>query len=441
MQISIHQRTVRLLMIAVLLWSPWLVMAQATKADTIKNRLSDSLRANIPEMFGELNPGKGFQVASTKMGTLNISGYMLARWIDQLPPNQNYFDHLGNELPVNARNDILWHRVQLFFTGWIYSPRLLYNVTVWTVNATNQVAVAGSMSGHFAPWFNLTAGINALPGTRSLEGSHPYWLGSDRVMADEYFRPGFTSGVWATGEVLKTLHYNVMVGDNLSELGIAASKFSRALGYGYSVWWMPTTAEFGPRGAYGDWENHDKIATRFGMSFAHHRESRYSNLSQSSPDNTAIRLSDATLFFATGALAPNVTVNNANYTLYSVDAAAKYKGFFLMGEGYFRTLDKFDADGALPMNSLFDSGFMVQLSGFAIRQKLELYTATSQIYGSFNNANEVLFGTNFYPFDNRNMRINGQVILVSHSPVSSVFGYYTAGQTGTTLSIGASILF
>ena len=35
---------------------------------------------------------------------------------------------------------------------------------------------------------------------RSLDGSHPYWLASDRVLADEFFRPGFTSGVWLTGQ-------------------------------------------------------------------------------------------------------------------------------------------------------------------------------------------------------------------------------------------------
>ena len=32
------------------------------------------------------------------------------------------------------------------------------------------------------------------------------------------------------------------------------------------MWWMPTTKEFGPKGAYGDWEMHEKVATRFGFS-------------------------------------------------------------------------------------------------------------------------------------------------------------------------------
>ncbi len=231
------------------------------------------------------------------------------------------------------------------------------------------------------------------------------------------------------------------MGDNLSELGISAGKFNRHLGYGLSLWWMPATDEFGPRGGYGDWENHDKPATRFGASLAHHREDRYSDLSQNSPDNTSIRLSDASLLFGGGSLAPGVTVQQANFTLYAVDAGLKYKGLFFQGEYYFRTLDKFSADGILPLSSIKDNGFMIQVAGYPIKKKLELYAATSQVFGSFNNANEYLAGTNFYPFHTRNVRLNGQVIFVNRSPVSSVFGYYMGGQTGTTLSVAASILF
>jgi hypothetical protein len=34
-------------------------------------------------------------------------------------------------------------------------------------------------------------------------GSHPYWLGHDRVMADEFFRPFFGYGVYANGELFR----------------------------------------------------------------------------------------------------------------------------------------------------------------------------------------------------------------------------------------------
>ncbi|NEU09328.1 hypothetical protein GZH53_13470 [Flavihumibacter sp. R14] len=413
------------------------VTAQEQKSDADTTQVD-----SVYENWGSISPGKGFEVARTKFGTLNISAYMLARYMNQLPATDTLFtDHLDRPRTIDPRQDILWHRVMVWFQGWIYSQKLRYTANIWTVNATNQVAVAGFMTYHFHKAFKLSAGINGFPGTRSLLGSHPLWLGTDRVMADEYFRPGFTSGIWAAGELFPGFNYQGMLGDNLSELGISAAKLTRNLGYGINFWYMPTTREFGPRGSYGDWEYHEKIATRFGGAFTHHRENRFSNLDQRSPDNTAIRLSDATLFFETGALADGVTIEEADYDLLAFDAALKYKGIFLQAEYYIRKLSDFDANGALPMSDLEDTGFYVQAAAYLIPKKLELYGATSQIYGSFNNSSEYLGGMNYYPFDTRNMRINAQVINVHGSPVSSVFGYYTGGQKGTTVSVAASIFF
>ena len=73
----------------------------------------------------------------------------------------------------------------------------------------------------------IYGGLNGNPGTRSLQGSHPYWLGHDRVMADEFFRPYFTNGVWAAGEPIKGLWYTFMLGNNLSALGITAKQLTR----------------------------------------------------------------------------------------------------------------------------------------------------------------------------------------------------------------------
>src|SRR5262245_47020374 len=37
-------------------------------------------------IFGEFNPGRGFTVARGETGELNLSGYMVARYLNQLPP-------------------------------------------------------------------------------------------------------------------------------------------------------------------------------------------------------------------------------------------------------------------------------------------------------------------------------------------------------------------
>jgi hypothetical protein len=262
-------------------------------------------------------------------------------------------------------------------------------------------------------------------------------------MADEFFRPYFTAGVWAQGEVLPGLWYNAQIGNNSSALGIKAVQLDRKPSYGASMWWMPTTKEFGPKGAYGDWEYHDKVATRFGVSTVQSPEQPF--VSDNAPGNTTLRLADSVNVFETGALAPGVTVNRVDFRLLSFDAGVKYKGVFLQTEIYNRWLNHFETDGPVPIGEIHDTGFYVQGGFYPIKKKLELYAATSQVYGDkgagFGNSSEYLGGLNFYPTNSRNHRLNAQVIDVNRSPVSSTFGYYTGGQTGTTFAAAFSVFF
>jgi hypothetical protein len=397
------------------------------------------------ETWGEFEPGQGFLIGRSSVGELEISAYALIRYINQMPGTQTFTDHLGIEHSVDGRNDLYPHRIMIFFKGWLGNPKLIYNVFLWTVNPTDQKNIFASMGYQFTRRFSLYAGLNGLPGTRSLQGSHPYWLGHDRVMADEYFRPYFSNGVWAQGEVIPGLWYNVMAANNLSALGIKATQMDRTWGTGGSMWWMPTTHEFGPRGAYGDWEHHEKIATRFGFSSTYTPEERYTDSVTGATGSTLMKLADSLNVFDTGALAPGVTVQNVNYRLLSFDAGIKYKGFFLQTEIYNRWLDGFKADGPLPVSSIHDSGFYVQGALYPIPKKLEIYGVTSQIFGDtsagFSASSEYIGGGNFYPLNTRNHRLNVQIQRVNHSPVGSTFGYYTGGQTGTTFSTAFSVFF
>ena len=397
------------------------------------------------ETWGEFDPGDGFLIGRNSLGELSISGYALLRYVNQLPADQTFTDHFGNVHTVDPRNDIFPHRIIVYLKGWVGSPKLVYTVFFWTVNTTDQDALFAVVGYQFARRFSLYAGINGNPGTRSMQGSHPYWLGHDRVMADEFFRPYFAYGTWASGEITPGLWYNAMVGNNSSALGIKATQLDRTLSTGGSLWWMPTTHEFGPRGAYGDWEWHDRLATRFGVSATQSREERFTDATTGGTGNTTIKLADSLNVFDTGTLAPGVTVQQVDYRILSVDAGVKYRGIFLQTEIYHRWLDDFVADGLLPVTSLLDRGFFVQGAFYPIRKKLEVYAATSQIFGDkdagFDDSSEYLAGMNFYPADTRNHRLNVQLMDVNRSPVSSTFGYYVGGQTGTTVSVAFSVFF
>jgi hypothetical protein len=413
-----------------------------SKQDDNPSQSSDATGSGIRAgETGGFEPGKGFKLLDTPYGSVNFSLYFLVRYLNQMPAEQTFTNHLGEQVPVDPRNDIQLQREMIFFTGWVYQPKLNYTAMIWTVNSTNQVAVAGNLSYVFNRGFILSGGIGGLPGTTSLRGTFPYNFGTDRQLADDFFRPGFTGGIWFGGEPVPKLNYKFMVGNNLSQIGINAAKLTRELATSVSVWYMPTTGEFGPRGGFGDYEIHNKVATRFGASYTRSRENRFSQPSLTAPDNTQIRLSDSTLFFQTGALAPNTTVNDANYHMVAVDLGLKYEGIHIQSEFYYRLLDKFDGDGPLPLSAIHDHGFYVQAGYTFPNRKWMVYSATDFIFGQFNNSYEAGGGANWFPTDTRNWRLNLWSFYVFRSAYGSLFGYYTPGQTGPTVSLATDVFF
>jgi hypothetical protein len=404
-----------------------------------KTRLPQPSDGN-PAIFGEFNPGRGFTVGRSKYGELNLSGYMAVRYLNQFPADQSAVDHLGNPITVSPRQDFQFHRVMLFSQGWLFTPKFLYSTFIWTVQDTNQVAVGGAIYYNFGKFMTIGAGWNAYPGTMSLQGSHPYWESYDRVMADEFFRPYFSQGVFAKGNLLPRLEYRWMIGNNNSNLDVPAVKLDRELSGAAALTWLPTTGEFGPRGAFGDYENHQNLATRFNLAYTYSPEDRQSPIGTPA-GNTTLRLADSLNVFDIGALAKGVTVEKTRYQLVTASAGIKYHGFWLQGEGYGRLLDEFVADGRLPVGDVRDYGFYVQAADMIVPKRFELYGATSYVFGQYGDPKEFIVGANYYPWNSRNIRLNGQLINVDHSPVNSTFGFYVGQLTGKVFTVGLTTLY
>jgi hypothetical protein len=399
-------------------------------------------QSSYPNMVaGELTPGKGFSIVKTKVASLNIGLYSIVRYLNQLPGEQVWHDHLDRERALTGRNDIYWHRVMIWFTGFIMTPKLTYTATVWTIMTTQQTLVYGNLQYRFNKHFIAGAGIMPNISIRSMQGPFPYYMSTDRTMGEESLRAGFTNGFFMKGEVFPKLNYILMLGDNLSILGIAAAKLTRTLSKGAGLIWMPTTGEYGPRGGLVDLENHKKAATRFGINYTHCRDNRFNNTGQPSPDNTQVRMTDGVLFFETGALADSVTVQEANYDMVAVDLGLKYKGFNIQLELYDRLLSKFNADGPVPISSIRDKGYSVQISQVVIPKKLALYGFHSYFFDEFKRHPwEAGGGFNLYPAKSRSWRLNAQAAYIYKSSAGGTFGLYVGGQTGTTITIGTDIL-
>lgn len=389
---------------------------------------------------GEFTPAKGFNVLKTQWGSLNLSFYGVFRYLNQLPGEQTFIDHLGREREVKARNDLNWHRTMIWLSGFALDPRLIYVFTVWSLPTTQQTLAFGNLQFKFAKAFTLGAGIGPTLTARSMQGSHPFWAASDRQMGEEFFRGGFSSGMWIKGEPISRLHYTVSVNTNLSQLGITATNDSRDLAYSASLAWMPTTGEYGLRGGLADFEEHERVATRFGASAAHAGEFRGAPLG-SPPNETQLRLSDGVFVFEEGALADGLTVQTLDYEVLAFDLGLKYRGYTLQAEYFFRKLDRFRATGPLPLDSILDHGFFAQAMAMVIPKQLGLYVSGTAVYDEFKRYPwEISAGMSYYPVKTRSWRVSAHFIYVDRSPTGSNFGFYTAGQTGPTFSLGTDVL-
>ena len=306
---------------------------------------------------------------------------------------------------------------------------------------TQQTLVYGNLQYTFDEHFRFGVGVAPNLAVRSMQGPFPFYLSTDRTMGEETLRPGFTNGAFLTGQIIPRLYYNIMVGNNLSTLGIKASKETRDLVKSFTLMAMPTTGEFGPRGGQGDFEYHTKVATRFGISYTHGREDRFTDSAVSGPDETQVKNTDGILFFKTGALAPDVTVLQANYDMGSIDLGYKFKGLNISLEFFGRKLSKFDATGPLPLSVIYDYGYALQVSKMVIPQVLMVYGINSYFWDQWGRRPwEAGGGVNVYPMKSRSWRLNLQVDYIYKSSAGGTFGLYNAGQTGTTLTIGSDIL-
>ncbi|HKG98848.1 MAG TPA: hypothetical protein VKA97_13585, partial [Pyrinomonadaceae bacterium] len=298
---------------------------------------------------GRYTPNLGFKLANTEYGDLNVSIYSYVRYLNQLGLDPTYTDASGNTKNIQRRQDMQLLKLQIKFLGWIWNPKMRYFLYAWTSNANQgqgaQVVLAGNLQYTFNKYLTLGGGIRSLPGTRSVEGNFPFWLNVDsRHIADEFMRPSYTSGIWATGNLTDRVKYQVMVGNNMSTLGVPASRIDNGLNtLSSALIWFPTgDFEKGFSGqGWGDFEHHDKFSTRLAVHFSHSKENKESQPNSEQFENTQLRLSDGTVIFTPDLFAPGTTITDARYRMTTVDGGIKYRGFSLEGEYFWRWLDNF----------------------------------------------------------------------------------------------------
>jgi hypothetical protein len=397
--------------------------------------------------WGRYEGGKGIVLARSDEAEVAFSAFTYVRYLNQLALDDTYTDAFGRTRDLDLRNDAQLQKVTLNFKGWLFDPDFRYLFYTWTSNTSQgqdaQVVVAGNLSYRFSDAFSLAGGIGALPSTRSTNYTFPNWLRVDnRTIADEFFRGSYTSGFWAWGKLSDEIGYRVMLGNNLSQLGVDAgeldSNFNTVSG---ALWWMPTTGEFGVANGFGDFEQHDELATLFGMHFTRSREDAQSQPGLNDFENSQIRLSDGTLIFQADPFGTGTQVQKATYRMAAVNAGAKYRGWSLDGEYYWRWVDDFIATGSMPFDEMYDHGFQLQGSTMLLPQSLQAYVSGSKIFGEYGDPWDLAVGVNWFPLKRRELRVNVQGLYLEDSPVGYASVPFIVGGNGWVFTTDVMLNF
>ena len=355
------------------------------------------------------------------------------RYLNTVDSDETFTDHLGVTRDVHRRNDITVNRTMFILGGYVFDKRARYSFTVWTSAGAASIVVASNIGWQFNKALTVIGGYTGIPGSRSLVNTFPFFTSTDRSMADNFFRPGFTQGAWATGELgeraelsgvrrQRPQHPEHLGQQDRHASGDVRQRLVGTAGSVRGTRQVPAHVRRLLR--------RKTVRVRLGTAFTRSKEDRFSNLDQSSPENTSMYNSDGVLLFATGAFAPGVTVSEATYKMWAVDAGIKWNGLAINAQYFVRWINDFEADGPIPVTETFDHGGEIMVGHFVKPKKLMLYGRGSWVRGQFGNSWEWGGGAKWHFLPTERLWMTAELFKINRAPYSGAFTPYTAGMTG-----------
>ena len=361
---------------------------------------------------------------------LKINGWIQFRHHGFARHVNSWTDNAGVTRTVRNRNAFDIERARLTFKGSVLDPRLTY---FYQLDGDTDGRHTVDFFDYWWAW-KFSDQFRLQFGKRKVSGSRQWLLGArrtrfiDRPMANDFFRPDRTIGLWGVGKTHRLGNYELMIGNGYRTSNLPNNTTDDQLTYAF-------TQYFDPRGDYGgqlvDFDYNCDPLIRFGHSFV------YSPITSEALGNPLaetdfIRLADGTRLNQVGALAPGVTVSGVDVFFYGVDFAAKYRGWSFNSEVFFRWLENLQGNGVLPVNSVFQRGFYVEGGKFIIPQKLDFNLRYSEVRGLLGGGSEYAAGFNWYPLDKSNFRLKWSfdVSVFDGSPLNNSSSDILVGDDG-----------
>jgi hypothetical protein len=380
-----------------------------------------------PDRGFDFGYDKGFYIRGRDLSTvpfsLSINGRMQLRYTNFSRDHKTWTDNAGVTRKIDNRNDFEIERGRLEFTGTALYPELGYYINLDADTDDNHSVIFHDfwISYAFHRAFVLYGGKAFVPGSRDWLNGSTRTRFADRSLTTSFFRPDRTLGLWVIGEPLDGVYYRTMLGNGFATTDLDPGEIDDQFATATSLWW-DVFDNYG-KGA-SDLEWHDRPGLQIGSSFT------FAPTNDENDEENFLRLSDGTRIIDEGALAPDTTVDRFKVYLYSVDAAAKWHGFSLNGEYFFRWVHDIRATGPIPKRKMFDHGFFLEAGYFLIRNYLELNARTSQIFGDFGDSSEYAGGINWFINGTHGLKLAIDATKVNDSPISNSGPNYRAGDDG-----------
>lgn len=390
---------------------------------------------------------KGFGIVSTepkrRPNSLYIGARMQHRYSGFTRDETSYTDNAGTTRQIRNRNEFDFERVRINLQGTVLDPRLKYNLSFdGDSDGRSQV----DMLFYFFQYDACDALKIRLGRWRTLYGRE--WLLSsrylrmvDRSMVTDFFRPGFSDGVWLIGDLPDGFHYEFGLTNGLATSTRTPASLDDNLDVSGTLRWDP----WGPFGkGFQDFGMHENPVVRLGCSGVLSKSDDRSDIGfPLGDDGGVLRLADGTLLSDIGALAPGVQVTGVTTLQASCDAAIKWRGWSVGGEYFVRSLQDFNATGALPVSQITQHGWRGEGGVFLVPRRLGVNFQATEVAGDFGRGFTYGVGFNYYlrGGDDRLNKVSLDVTDVTRSPTTRSTSDLIAGDDGQMVRLQVQLGF
>lgn len=341
----------------------------------------------------------------------------------------SWTDSAGVVIPIEDRENFQLTRGRMIFSGHAFTPQFKF---LLQLDANTETRDAVHVLDGWAAW-HFSDSFEVQVGKRKVSAGRNWLLGAfdtrmaGRPIANDFFRPSRTTGVWVVGDPTNKTHYEVMVGQGYNTEGLTTAETGNNFAVASSAWW-DVIGSYGPLRPM-DFEFHEDLAVRVGASWVSSSEG---TPGQQLEEADFLRLTDGTRLTTPDALAPGATVESFDVTLAALDAAFKYRGWSANGEYFWRSVTDLKANLPVPEVGL-QQGFYVEGGFFVLPQQLELNSQYSFVTGRAGSGSSYAVGVSYYPRKSLHMKLTIDATMIDHCPTNSGGSNVIVGDDGVLI--------